>query len=774
MRKVLSTLLTALLMMTVQNALANKVGDSYTLPGIYTMSIDDDYSDAKTGKQDITVQIAPTEDGKYAVTELETEYFRGVIPFDFNDATNTISFQSKVDLGNGYYFATYTTDRWGDPYFDRTYTLTFDTATGEITFPDYACLAWIEEDAIDYDEWSIGYYMTRYTAISLKQTGDLEEEEDKGPLWIDLGDATLMDGWVLPMLGIDQTKQENWYKVPLQQNRDDEHLYRLVNPYMVGPAAEANIHATKEGYIEFNISDPEHVLFNKVEAGFAYNDARDGEKKFNQFYCMNDLGATALRYSNYEISQIIQLMGKDIIFTTYEDGVVTLGADLLDNRFGDGSLSYDARYGTESKPDCNGIWWNNNDRPINMSARIYFPDAELPEEPAEPEDPNAVKGTATYALAVDETHTAGETVEVKNEDDEVVATLTFGFAGEADYKPATANAANASLGMVAFTEGNGENGKKEGNQGTAYIIKPKYNGSVTVGVVINADKPLWILEDGVALEEYSGKTETEKYYGAYEFDVKGGSEYVVTCQGSKLGFYGFNYAYEDVIKEEPVVVAAPVFNPEDGATVAPYDVIEITAEEGCDIYWMIEGYDEDFVEYVADEAIVPRDATESITVKAYAQKDDVQSDVVTVTYTIGKNDPMLEWILNGETVTEVTVDMGDEEPALPNLDGIIEGGVEFTSSDEKVATIDEEGGIKLVAAGKTTITAKSNETVTFKAAEASFELTVTDTKSGIIGVSVDGASVRYYNLQGVEVSAPAAGQTYIKVSGNQAAKVIVK
>lgn len=167
---------------------------------------------------------------------------------------------------------------------------------------------------------------------------------------------------------------------------------------------------------------------------------------------------------------------------------------------------------------------------------------------------------ATYAVQKDETHTSGETVNVsvtKNNVTEVVATLTFGFAGEADYGAGKANTALSDKGFVAYTEGNGVNGKAA--SGTNYIINPKYDGTIGVGVVLNAGKKFYVLEDGVALPKYNGITVSEKVTGGYyEFEVKAGKEYKVYCDGSKLGFYGFNYDFT-LTEEDPAdnVVSAP-------------------------------------------------------------------------------------------------------------------------------------------------------------------------------------------------------------------------
>lgn len=74
-------------------------------------------------------------------------------------------------------------------------------------------------------------------------------------------------------------------------------------------------------------------------------------------------------------------------------------------------------------------------------------------------------------------------------------------------------------------------------------------------------------------------------------------------------------------------------------------------------------------------------------------------------------------------VEEFTATIG-EDNEFPVLSNPNELPVTYTSSDESVATIDEDGNITLVAAGETTITATSDETSEFKAGEASYLLIV--------------------------------------------------
>jgi hypothetical protein len=188
--------------------------------------------------------------------------------------------------------------------------------------------------------------------------------------------------------------------------------------------------------------------------------------------------------------------------------------------------------------------------------------------------PEPVKGNATYAVQVDESRRAGESVDVATEADGVVATLTFGVEGGADFKPG--KAAGQVEGYVAVTDGNGENGKS--NSGTVYYIVPKYNGVIEVAVVLNADKAFFIEEDGVAKEAFNGAKAPEKYYGTFKFNVAAGKKYSIYCTGSKLGFYGFNYDYGTDV--EPV---------EEEFNVASTGIATVKVAEGSAILYGLNG-----------------------------------------------------------------------------------------------------------------------------------------------------------------------------------------
>lgn len=154
--------------------------------------------------------------------------------------------------------------------------------------------------------------------------------------------------------------------------------------------------------------------------------------------------------------------------------------------------------------------------------------------------------TATYALQAGNSFTSGQTVYL-SKDSERVASITYGETGGNAFTAAEAD--NHVTGFTAFTAGNNTNGNATG--GTFYTIVPKYDGEISVAVVLNSGKAFYILEDGTALSDYDGITVGEKYYGTYTFSVKAGKSYKIYCAGSKLGFYGFNYTYVSTGAADP-------------------------------------------------------------------------------------------------------------------------------------------------------------------------------------------------------------------------------
>lgn len=139
---------------------------------------------------------------------------------------------------------------------------------------------------------------------------------------------------------------------------------------------------------------------------------------------------------------------------------------------------------------------------------------------------------------------AGTTVEIKDGED-VVATLTYGVAGDGDFSAPVALPNDEYAGFVNYTQGNGANGYHD--SGTVYYIKPKYDGTITVGVWLREGKAFYIEEDGKALAGFDGFKQDFTSGTAFDFAVKAGSTYTIYCTGSKLGFYGFDYKYKNIV-----------------------------------------------------------------------------------------------------------------------------------------------------------------------------------------------------------------------------------
>ena len=144
--------------------------------------------------------------------------------------------------------------------------------------------------------------------------------------------------------------------------------------------------------------------------------------------------------------------------------------------------------------------------------------------------------TPFYALKEGDTFPAGTTVDLTD------ATITYGVEGGADFGAASAAVNEDYAGFEYMTAGNGENGGAE--TGTVYTIVPKYNGTITIGVRLNGGKKMHINEDGTDMADYAGITITDAANTTFSFDVKAGSTYKIWCDGSKLGFFGFDYKYE--------------------------------------------------------------------------------------------------------------------------------------------------------------------------------------------------------------------------------------
>lgn len=182
--------------------------------------------------------------------------------------------------------------------------------------------------------------------------------------WTSVGEATFQDGWVLTAFGVDQTLAENHYKVELQQNDADQNVYRLVDPYHGNFPLVARNQSTKVGYIQFDVTDPDHVCFAAVEAGFANSSLR-----VSKMYCYNALG-WAVVYTGKTAAEVVAQVGEEFDYTTFKDGVVTLASYPNVEK---GGFTSDACFGVQGEINGGYGWSDNQKLGVNMEAKIWFP-----------------------------------------------------------------------------------------------------------------------------------------------------------------------------------------------------------------------------------------------------------------------------------------------------------------------------------------------------------------------------------------------------------------
>ena len=136
------------------------------------------------------------------------------------------------------------------------------------------------------------------------------------------------------------------------------------------------------------------------------------------------------------------------------------------------------------------------------------------------------------------------------------------ISGENDFSAPVANGSCSSIGATGYTPGNGNNAK-DGveapntgagyspatgnlpNTGTYYVVTPAFNGTLEVGVVLNAGKTIYVVDAANPTTAILENKPETKYYGTYSFPVTVGHKYYVFCNGSKLGFYGAQLTYKD-------------------------------------------------------------------------------------------------------------------------------------------------------------------------------------------------------------------------------------
>lgn len=352
-----------------------KAAANNSIDGEYTIEIGDYYFQGSKGliETTATIEIFNAEDG---IVTLDCENFPTVVPAAYDAESDLIGFVSlemgQIELVDGqkpylklepyeWVVTDPTTGRGEFQY--GTFVISYDSATGEFTIPADHGLSWTLYNDEACETEPMGY-------LGIFDLVSLYKDIDDPTAWTSVGNATFVDGWVIPAVGdVDQFEFE--YEVPLQQNNENKNLFRLVDPYKGNcPVADLNA-STKTGYIMFDLSDPDHVIFSVVDAGFA-----NADLGITKMYCYNTL-AYYVNATGYTPAEIIELLGDEMPYTTYKDGVITLksiyDASINEETGKPYGTTYDACFGVQGAKIAHYGWSMQDGTPANMDARITFP-----------------------------------------------------------------------------------------------------------------------------------------------------------------------------------------------------------------------------------------------------------------------------------------------------------------------------------------------------------------------------------------------------------------
>ena len=339
------------------------------ITGDYVGTIGDYYFEDSVGEYED--DVTAVQDGT-TVTFSSPSFNTDVIA-TIDPATGVITFNPSENLGaieldGTTYYVQFQPMQWitDDPSTGKghvayePYSATYNAETHEITFPADHGFVWNA-----YRDQALTALAGTLNGFDVVKLTWVDPSIDPNEGWTSLGEATFKDGWLLPGVKIDQTDPANWYKVELQQNDENEKVYRLVDPYKGNcPIAQYN-ESTKPGYIQFDVTDPDHVVFaTDVNAGFA-----NSQMGIRTLYCSNTYGAMVelANANGIPVDELLANMGEGYQFSTFKDGIVTIPSWIGENGY-----ENEAAFGLTAGEIDYG-WIDTEKKPLNMEAKIFFP-----------------------------------------------------------------------------------------------------------------------------------------------------------------------------------------------------------------------------------------------------------------------------------------------------------------------------------------------------------------------------------------------------------------
>lgn len=337
--------------------------------GDYTLTLGDFYFESSQGVIETEATISEVEPG---VVSIDSPSLGTNILASYDEETQTLTFV-KIDGGQqgNYYlrvepfeYVWGTGNEQGHIELLDSFTATF--ANGTITFPADHGISWSAYADANYT--TLAGYFELYDLLSMVKV--VETDPDEG--WTSVGTATFTDPWLMPAVGYTDTDEMSTWSVELQQKDDDANVYRLVDPYHGESPLSMFNESTKPGYIQFDITDPDHVVFALVKSGFS-----SSQLGLSDLYCYDVLTVYILQYSAYGYgpADIIGILGDQVCYTTFADGVVTIGSkEITDPETNETYTEYAACF-TNDASDITFYSWNDGDgNAVPMTGKIVFPE----------------------------------------------------------------------------------------------------------------------------------------------------------------------------------------------------------------------------------------------------------------------------------------------------------------------------------------------------------------------------------------------------------------
>lgn len=349
-----------------------KADATTTIEGTWTFDLGDFYTETSVGYT--TYDFEAFLDGDEVWFE---DPYGWELPFvaKFDKEANTLTFvrENLGTLSSIYVYQQPYIFSWDlyDLVYTESIVATYYPSEGVILFDEDNGLAWEacgDEAGTEFYGW---YSVYDLVGATLAAEAEPIDEVQEGQ-WKPVGMAKFVDAWIMPsyaMGGIQIDPNDYAYDVELQQNVENENVYRLWKPYANSILAELN-RSTYEGQIVFDISDPDHVMViaSGMPAGFKDNNG--------EFYLTNELGWWMNYYGgDYDKDSAIDKLYGSEPADTYKDGVVTITTPMFD---------FSNRYE-------GGYFWTSNP----YYAVITFPEPE-------------VETVGTYTMTIQPTTIAGE------------------------------------------------------------------------------------------------------------------------------------------------------------------------------------------------------------------------------------------------------------------------------------------------------------------------------------------------------------------------------